>query len=138
MKRLKIIILVAFMSLMVVSFANAQNTEGQVDLTPYIGVLIPIADVVESGALASGSAAAKHEVDLLIGGKLTYWFRPQWGIGIELMYAPNAIESDAFNIPGSVDAQFFNLNGRLVYDFGKDPAKPAFLLTGGLGFFATT
>ena len=138
MKCLQKIILAVFAGLLVANPVAAQNTEGQVDFTPFVGVLIPLSDVVESGALATGSEAAKHEVDFLIGGKLTYWFQSEWGIGLELLYAPNAIESDAFGIPGTVDAQFFNLNARLVYDFGKDPTKPAFLLTGGLGFFATS
>ncbi len=132
------IAMAAVACLMIVQTTAAQNQEGQIDITPFIGVLVPTNDVVESNAFSAGSEAAKHEVDLMPGGKLTYWFRSEWGVELELLYAPNAIESNAFNIPGTVDAQFLTLSGRLVYDFGTDPAKPAFLLTGGLGFFATT
>ena len=137
MKRLQKVAMWTVAGLMMIQTVAAQNEEGQIDLTPFIGVLIPTADVVESGALSTGSPAAKHEVELMLGGKLTYWFRSQWGLEFELLYAPNAIESDAFGIPGTVGAKFLTVSGRLVYDFGSDPARPAFLLTGGLGFFAT-
>ncbi len=138
MNRLHKTVLMITAGLLIGHTALAQSKQGQVDVTPFIGVLIPTADIVKSGALAAGSPAARHEVDLMLGGKLTYWFRNEWGIGLEVLYAPNnAIESDAFNVPGTVDAKFLTVGGRLVYDFVKDPAKPAWLLTGGLGLFAT-
>lgn len=137
MNRVQKTVLMLVAGLFIGHSALAQSKQGQLDLTPFIGVLIPTADVVKSGALAAGSSAAKHEVDLMLGGKLTYWFRNEWGVGLEVLYAPNAIESAAFNVPGTVDAKFLTISGRLVYDFGTDPAKPAWLLTGGLGLFTT-
>ncbi len=102
------------------------------------GVYIPLADVVEAGAVSPASPAAGHEIDLMVGGRLTYWFQSEMGLEVEAMYADNALESDAFGIPGTVDADFLAASLRLVYDFGSDPARPSVLLTGGLGFFATS
>lgn len=120
-----------------VNAAAAQN-RGQVDVTPFVGVYIPLADVVEAGAVSPASPAASHQVDLMVGGKLTYWFLSAMGVEAEAMYAPNALESDAFGIPGTVEADFLAISLRLVYDFGNDPARPSVLLTGGMGFYATS
>lgn len=113
------------------------QTRYALDFTPHIGVLAPLSDVVEAGVITAGSPAAAHDVNLLLGGMLTYWWAQAWAVELGVMYAPNSIESEAFGIPGTVDASFLTVTGRLVYDFGQNPAKPAVLLTGGLGFFAT-
>ena len=119
--------------------ASAQNQRGQFDLmVPSIGVMLPLADVVESGAISATAPAAKHELSGTFAARLTYWFRSEWGAELELMFSPSALESDAFGIPGTVDAQFIVLSGRLVYDFRQAHDRPGFLLTGGLGFFATS
>lgn len=115
----------------------AAQSKYALDFTPHVGVLAPLSDVVEAGAFSAGSPAAAHDVNLLLGGMLTYWWAQEWGIELGVMYAPNSIESEAFGIPGTIDASFLTVTGRLVYDFGQNPAKPAVLLTGGLGFFAT-
>ena len=135
MKSIKTAVLTIALCLAFMAPAVAQKHA--IDFTPHLGVMLPLADVVEAGALSTGSPAASHNVDLLFGGLLTYWWAPNWGVELGVMVAPNAIESDAFGVPGEVDAQFLSVSGRLVYDFGMNAAKPAFLLTGGLGFFAT-
>ena len=118
---------------------QAQNERGQFDLTvPSVGVLFPLADVVESGAISTGSPAADHEVSVVFGSRLTYWFIPEMAAELELVFSPSALKSDAFGMPGTVDAQFFVLSGRLVYDFGSDQSNSGFLLTGGLGLFGTS
>ena len=137
MNSIKLVPLVAALSLITLSPASAQTTKHAWDFTPHLGVMIPLADVVDAGAISAASPAASHNVDLLLGGMLTYWWAPEWGVELGAMFAPNAIESDAFSVPGDVDAQFLTVSGRLVYDFGQNSAKPAFLLTGGLGFFVT-
>ncbi|MDZ4698574.1 MAG: hypothetical protein SH809_02605 [Rhodothermales bacterium] len=118
--------------------AIAQDYRGRLDLTPFVGALVPMNDVVKAGALATGAPAAKHQVDLLFGGKLTYWFGEAIGIEADIALAPNALESDALGIPGSVDARFFAANARIVQVFARDNASPALLLSGGIGFFATS
>jgi hypothetical protein len=135
---LSTIVLALATGLFGVHAATAQNQQGRFEITPFIGVYIPLADVVESGAITPTSTAARHEVDLMVGGKLTYWFQSQMGVEAELLYAPNALESEPFGIAGPVDAEFLAVTARLVYDFGGDPARPSILLTGGLGFFATS
>ncbi len=118
--------------------ADAQNRKGQLDLMiPSVGVMLPLSDVVESGAISTGSPAAAHEVSVTFGARLTYWFLSEMGLELELGFAPSSLESEAFGVPGTVEAQFFELNGRLVYDFRSSPASAGFLLTGGIGLFAT-
>lgn len=135
MKALKTTLLIALVGL-VMQPAVAQ-TKRSLDFTPHIGLMAPIANVVDGGAIATSSPAAAHNLDFLLGGMLTYWWAPDWGIELGLMFAPNSIDSEAFGVSDAVDAQFFTISGRLVYDFGQNPAKPAFMLTGGLGAFFT-
>ena len=136
MNSIKHAIFVSALGLLLLNTAQAQ-TKHSIDFTPHFGVMVPLANVVDAGAISSGSPAAKHNTDLLLGGLLTFWWSPEWAVEFGAMYAPNAIESDAFSVPGEVDAQFLTVSGRLVYDFGQNPARPAFMLTGGLGAFFT-
>jgi hypothetical protein len=117
---------------------SAQDYRGRLDLTPFVGALVPVNEVVKAGALGTGAPAAKHQVDLIFGGKLTYWFGDAIGVEADIAMAPNALESDAFGIPGSVDARFITANARIVQVFARDNASPALLLSGGVGFFATS
>ena len=133
---MKTALLVSVVSLLFLNVATAQ-TKQSIDFTPHVGLMAPLANVVDAGAITTGSLAAKHKLDLLLGGLLTYWWAPEWGVELGVLYAQNALESKAFSIPGSVDATFLSVSGRLVYDFGQNPAEPAVLLTGGLGFFVT-
>lgn len=118
--------------------SQAQDYRGRLDVTPYFGALVPTNDVVAAGGVGSGSPVAKHEVNVVFGGKLTYWFGEAIGIEADLALAPNALESEAFGIPGTVDAQFFVFDARIVQAFARDNQSAALLLSGGLGFFATS
>jgi hypothetical protein len=118
-----------------VSPAAAQR---RLDLTPYLGVLVPTNDIVAAGGVSTGSPAAGHGADLVFGGRLTYWFDEAIGLEADVSLAPNALSSDAFGVAGSVDARFFSVNARLVQVFARDPGSPALRLTGGLGFIATS
>lgn len=133
---MKTALFVSLMGLLLAGPATAQ-TKHAWDFTPHLGVMAPLANVVDAGAIATGTPAAEHNVDLMLGGLLTYWWAPEWAVELGVMYAPNGIDSEAFSVPGTVDATFFTMSGRLVYDFGQNPEKPAVLLTGGLGFFVT-
>ena len=134
MKKIPLILLLA--GFVLSNTVQAQFQKGRLNLTPHIGVLIPTNDVVESGALQSGSEAAAHEINLLIGGKLGYWFADDLALELVGIFAPNAIESDAFGIAGKTDTEFLALNLRLLWASGS-PDDVRILLGGGLGFFAT-
>lgn len=118
--------------------AEAQYGRGRLDLTPYAGVLIPTSDVVKAGDVASGAPAAAHEVNFLVGGKLTYWFAEDIGLEADVAFAPNALESDAFGIPGTVDARFLFVDLRIVQAFQRAVGKPTLLLSGGIGLVGTS
>ncbi len=133
---MKTSILLSVLGLLLVAPAAGQSKHAW-DFTPNLGVMAPLSNVVDAGAIGTGTPAAEHNVDFLLGGLLTYWWAPEWAVELGVMYAPNGIDSEAFSVPGTVDATFLSVSGRLVYDFGQNPEKPAFLLTGGLGFFAT-
>ncbi len=135
---MKNILLLCAMLACATASVSAQDYRGRLDLTPYIGAFVPANDVVKSGALATGSPAAKHQVDLLFGGKLTYWFGEAIGVEADVAVAPNALESEAFGVPGSVDARFIAADLRIVQVFARDNASPALLLSGGIGFMATS
>lgn len=135
MKYLRFASLVVVCCLAISITASAQKKS--VALTPYIGVMVPLGDVVRADAIAAGSPVAEHNIDLLFGGELSYWWSQKWGAELGVMYAPNAIDSDAFGVPGKVDATFLTVSARLLYDFGNDPTKPSFFLSSGLGFFVT-
>ena len=135
MKAIKTTLLIALAGLLVLP--AAAQTKRSLDFTPHIGLMAPLANVVDAGAIATGSPAAAHNLDFLLGGMLTYWWAPDWGVELGVMFAPNSIDSETFGVPDAVDAQFFTISGRLVYDFGQNPTKPAFMLTGGLGAFFT-
>ena len=125
-------------SLMAVHTTAAQNQQGQLDLMiPSVSALLPLSDVVESNAFGTGTPAGKHEFSAMFGSRLTYWFMPEMGAELELLFAPSALESAPFGVPGTVDAQFFALDARLVYAFGSDSSRPHFILTGGIGLWAT-
>ncbi len=136
MNAIKTVLLVSAVSVLFLNTATAQNKRS-LEFTPHLGVMAPLANVVDAGAIATGTPAAEHNIDLLLGGMLTYWWAQKWGVELGVMYAPNGIDSEAFSVPGTVDAKFLTVSGRLVYDFGQNAEKPAFLLTGGLGFFVT-
>ena len=137
MNSIKLATLVSGLSLLLLNPALAQ-TKRSVDFTPHVGWMTPLSDVVEAGDITTGSPAAAHGNDLMFGGLLTFWWSPAWAFELGGMYAPNAIGSDAFSIPGEVDTEFISASARLVYDFGQNPSKPAVMLTGGLGAFFTT
>lgn len=136
MNAIKTVLLVSAVSVLLLNTATAQNKHS-LEFTPHLGVMAPLSNVVDAGAIATGTPAAEHNTDLLLGGLLTYWWAQEWGVELGVMYAPNGIDSEAFSIPGTVDSKFLTVSGRLVYDFGQNAEKPAFLLTGGLGFFVT-
>ncbi len=123
---------------MLAAAAGAQDLRGRFEVTPYIGALVPTNDVVAAGDIASGSPAAKHETSLLFGGKLTYWFGDAIGLEADIAFSPSALESDAFGIAGTVDADFFVADARIVQAFGRDASSVTLLLSGGIGFFATS
>ena len=139
MNRIQLVIMMCCMgSLLMVQTTSAQNWQKRSwALTPSVGVMFPLADVVDSGALSAGSPAASHNTGFLLGGKLDYWWSQHCGVGLELMYAPNEIDSEAFLVPGTVDATFWTLSARFHYDIGSDPTKTSVILSGGVGLFFT-
>lgn len=135
MKRIHIAILTCVCCMMMVHVSSAQKRSWA--LTPSVGAMFPLADVVEAGAISAGSPAASHDTGFLLGGKLDYWWSQHCGVGLEVMYAPNEIESDAFFVPGTVDASFWTVSARFHYDFGSDPTRTSVILSGGVGVFIT-
>ena len=96
---MKNILILCAMLACATSSVSAQDYRGRLDLTPYIGALVPANEVVKSGALATGSPAAKHQVDLLFGGKLTYWFGEAIGVEADVAVAPNALTRSVSRLP---------------------------------------
>lgn len=138
MKTTYVLLLICMISLGSVREIYAQNQQGQVDLLiPSVGALVPLSNVVDSGDLGPNSPAGGHDLSVLFGSRLTYWFIPEMGAELELLFSPSALDGAPFNAASDIDAQFFALSGRLVYAFGSDSRRPAFLLTGGLGLWAT-
>lgn len=135
---MKRVFLYALLLLAFTGVAEAQYGRGRLDLTPYAGVLVPTHDVVEAGAVATGAPAAAHEVNFLVGGKLTYWFAEEIGLEADVAFAPNALESEAFGIPGTVDARFLFVDVRIVQAFQRAAGKPTLLLSGGIGLVGTS
>lgn len=138
MNKIYTLLLAGVFTCFAVQSSSAQNQEGQWDLMiPSVSALLPLSNVVDANAFGTGTPSGGHEFSAMFGGRLTYWFIPEMGAELELLFAPSALETDPFGLPGTVDAQFFSLNARLVYAFGSDSHKPYFLLTGGLGLWAT-
>ena len=138
MKKTYVLTLICMISLGFAGAAHAQNQQGQLDLMiPSVGAMLPLSDVVDSGDLGTNAPSGKHDFSVLFGSRLTYWFIPEMGAELELLFSPSALDGAPFSAPEDIDAQFFALNGRLVYAFGGDTRGTAFLLTGGLGIYAT-
>jgi len=62
----------------------------QVDLIPYFGVYVPVADLAQV-SIASGnqtiSVRAQQEWAFLFGGRVDVWLNPKWGVEANLGYA---------------------------------------------------
>ena len=138
MNKIYTLLFAGVFSVCAVHSSSAQNQEKQWDLmVPSVSALLPVSNVVDANAFGTGTPEGKHEFSAMFGARLTYWFIQEMGAELELLFAPSSLETVPFGIPGTIDAQFFALNGRLVYDFGSDSSKPSFLLTGGMGFWVT-
>ena len=138
MKKIYVLILICVIGLGTSGIVNAQNRQGQLDLMiPSVSAMLPLSNVVNSGDLGVNAPSGKHDFSVMFGSRLTYWFISEMGAELELLFAPSALEAAPFNAPEDIDAQFFAVNARLVYAFGVDSQRPAFLLTGGLGLYAT-
>ena len=139
MKKAYILLCAGLFSVLVVYDGFAQNQQGQWDLTvPSISALLPLSNVVDDNAFGTGTRSGQHELSAMFGARITYWFAAHMGAELEVLFAPSALENTPFGISGTNDAQFFALDARLVHAFGGDGSRLHFLLTGGLGIWATS
>lgn len=132
------LLVACLVSLGTIESSSAQNQSGQWDLMiPSVSALVPLSNVLDENALGTGAASGQHELSAMFGGRLTYWFVPHMAAELEFLFAPSALENAPFGIAGTNDAQFFAINARLVHTFNSKRGRPYFLLTGGLGIWAT-
>lgn len=102
-----------------------------IEVEPYLGVFVPVLDLVDDTQNGLDVIAAQKEA-LAVGGRITVWLPGPLGIEGNFVYALSDVEQTVDGAGGDVDANAWAIDGRLIFKFGVPLAPISFHVNGGI------
>ena len=124
------VIVVALIGMTVAAAGPACAQGRGVELTPYVGIYVPLANVIDErttqemdGVIVGTETQAGHKTGLALGGRLTVWLSERIGAQGSFNYA--------FSDLGASGAHVWTAAGRLVYRLAQPNPQFSLELSGG-------
>jgi Outer membrane protein beta-barrel domain len=112
-----------------------------VEVAPFVGVVVPLSNVIEQEDPLFGELAGSHEVGPMFGGRLTLWFTDRLGLEGQAAYAFSNAEAEQggesfdcadIGLPEDcLDASIFFGAAKLLYRLVSPHAEVSAHLGGG-------
>ncbi len=102
-----------------------------IEVEPYLGVFVPVLDLVDDAQLGFDVSASQKEA-LALGGRVTVWLPGPLGFEGNFVYALSDVEQSIGGAAEDVDANVWALDGRVVLKFGVPLAPISFHVNGGI------
>lgn len=112
----------------------------QVEVTPFVGLYLPTANVIEESALGL-TVSGKHGTTFLFGARLTYWTSRSVGLEASLGYTASSmtfsVDTGGVRV-GSADTSAHVMLGsaRVLYKVGPKSGDTDIHLLAGVGFIS--
>lgn len=102
-----------------------------IEVEPYLGVFVPVLDLVDDTQLGFDVSAAQKEA-LAFGGRITVWLPGPLGVEGNFFYALSDVEQTVDGAGEDIDANTWAVDGRLIFKFGVPLAPISFHVNGGI------
>ncbi len=102
-----------------------------IEVEPYLGVFVPVLDLVDDTQLGFDVSASQKEA-LAFGGRITVWLPGPLGVEGNFVYALSDVEETVDGAAEDVDANAWAVDGRLILKFGVPLAPISFHVNGGV------
>ncbi|UCF20750.1 MAG: outer membrane beta-barrel protein [Gemmatimonadota bacterium] len=123
--------LFAVATLLVLTVKPAMGQLPGIELEPYIGVFIPIMDVIDQEVDTEDVVAGQKEA-LAVGGRITLWLGGALGVEGNFGYAFSDVTVSEGGVASDTSANVYAADARLVLKFGIPLAPVSFHVNGGV------
>lgn len=120
-------------------FATAAGQgKGRVELTPYLGMYLPVADIIKETDLGSGiSLSFKQKSALSFGGRLSYGLSDRAALEGAFGYTSSDVRFEVSGIgSASLGATVITASARVLYRLNQPASPTGWHLIGGLAMIS--